>query len=239
MSSNQPLMDRIAEELANAEQSTQSALSAVLEAAILDVSASESSILIPGKGAEEELSFYLSTNPRLLEADIPSVPINDSIAGIALMTGQAIAVDEPRFSAIDTKTGVETRTYIATPIIAGGEIAGVLTLVNRVGTEEPFTQDEIAAAAKSADTCGFLLAHAKRLREQTKSTIDGLEQKIGSGGNSGLDHDDPLSHSAWSPDLAARRMEAASLLESVEDDDIELLIQLLQRLAHSDAPLSF
>lgn len=232
MSGNQDLMDRISTDLAAAESAVKRALLAVLETLARDVSALESSVLT--RHSDDELRFYLSTNSALLHADIKSVPLNDSIAGIAMLTGQALAVDEPKFSEIDEQTGTITKAYVATPIVAGSEVVGVLTLVNRVEGDEPFDQTEIQSATRSATLCGYLLSHAKRLQEQTRSTLEGLQGLLNAPVDGVPDCDDFMSlyPSTRSPD--AFRPEIITLINRLEENDMELVLQLLQRLADNE-----
>lgn len=235
--SNDKLVQIILNELQDAEASTRRALSAVLEEVKAAVSADESSILVPD--SQENLRFHLSTNARLLDDDIPFIPIDDSIAGIAMLTGQAIAVDEPKFGEIDAKTGTQTETYIATPIVVKDDIMGVLTLVNRVGTDEPFNQQDINEADRFADTCGYLLDHAIRLSEQTQKTVEGIKSQLGVATTSGdLDEGMPMFQNTQE-DPSERRADLTELLETIDDNDIELLIRLLNRLSSDEVSLNF
>jgi len=231
------LIQRIDDEFTNSLTSTQNALSAVLETAIQELSAKESSILIPKN--DDELIFYLSTNLRLLEADISSVPTNDSIAGIAMLSGQSISADEPKFNEIDLKTGTETKTYIATPILASNQIIGVMTLINRTNTEEPFGQAEMVKASEYAKICGHILSHNKNMHVQVQSTLNELKRQL-LGPSDTETHDNTFAiglDSSSTPEASRDRV--LDLLEGVEDNDLQLLSQLLVRLSNSDSSFDF
>ncbi len=113
------------------------------------VGAAESSILLPR--GEAALAFFASTNPALMRADAPAVPINASFSGLAYRTGQTIAFADaanqpPHFKAVDELVGAATREFAAVPFIDGAT-GGVLTLVNRAaGAAAPFTLVELRQA---------------------------------------------------------------------------------------------
>jgi GAF domain len=97
------------------------------------VGAAESSILLPKDDAE--LVFFASTNPALMRAETPHVPINSSFSGIAYRTGQLFAVADastqtPHFKAVDEHLRYATHEFAAIPL-AHRQVLGVLSLVNR------------------------------------------------------------------------------------------------------------
>jgi GAF domain-containing protein len=119
--------------------------------------AAEASLLLPR--GEDEMVFFASTNPALTGADVPSVPISRSFAGLAWRTGQTIAYADAaqqaaHFDSVDRHVRTRTREYAAIPCPAQGAdhavgIAGVLTLVNRPEPGEasrPFSPAELRHA---------------------------------------------------------------------------------------------
>jgi GAF domain len=133
------------------------ALLEVLEALCARIDAAESSILRPQGDAD--LVFFASTNPTLMAANVPKVPIGGSFAGIVCRTGQMIAVADAErqpghFAGIDTVVGRATREYAALPIVNDSALLGVLTVVNRRTSAEqgtrPFGIDELKVAQDAA-----------------------------------------------------------------------------------------
>lgn len=133
------------------------ALLGMLEALRARVDAAESSILRPQGDAD--LVFFASTNPTLMAANVPKIPIGGSFAGIVCRTGQMIAVADAErqpghFAGIDTVVGRATREYAALPIADGSALLGVLTVVNRASAAEqgtrPFSIDELKVAQEAA-----------------------------------------------------------------------------------------
>ncbi len=129
------------------------------------IGAAESSILRPM--SDEELSFFVSTNPELIGPAVPKVPIGGSFAGIVFCTGQMVAVADAgrqagHFEGIDTAVGRATREYAALPIANEMGLIGVLTVVNRVTAGEegtrPFTVDELRTAQQTASALAGPLA---------------------------------------------------------------------------------
>ena len=120
------------------------------------INAAESSILRPQ--GSSELVFFISTNPMLMVADVPKVPIGESFAGIVYRTGQMVAVADAErqpghFAGIDTVVGRATKEYAALPIADGSALLGVLTIVNRASAEQgtrPFSIDELRIAQEVA-----------------------------------------------------------------------------------------
>ena len=119
-----------------------------------EVGAAETSVLLPrGKG---ELWFFASSNPALLAAGAPAVPVNASFSGLAFRTGQTIAFadaagQEAHNKAVDEHLGMRTREFAAIPI-HGQAVVGVLTLVNRPpgAARRPFDVPELRRAAALA-----------------------------------------------------------------------------------------
>jgi GAF domain-containing protein len=152
--SSQPAVDFTGELMAAGRR----ALLRMLNALCARIDAAESSILRPQGDAD--LVFFASTNPTLVAAGVPKVPIGGSFAGIVCRTGQMVAVADAerqpgQFGGIDTVVGRATREYAALPIAAGTALLGVLTVVNRPAAAEqgtrPFSVDELRMAQQAAD----------------------------------------------------------------------------------------
>jgi hypothetical protein len=128
-----------------------------------EIGAAESSILLPRD--DTNLIFFASTNPVLMQATAPLVPISASFSGIAYRTGQTIAVADAasqtqHFKAVDELVASRTREIAAIPL-AEPRVLGVLTLVNRVPPDGgPFGLAELRSAealAREVAQCLVLL----------------------------------------------------------------------------------
>jgi GAF domain-containing protein len=131
-------------------------LALTLSALCAEVGAAESSILLPAD--DTHLMFFASSNPALMQPDVPLVPINASFSGIAFRTGQTFAVadaasDKQHYKAIDERVASRTREFAAIPC-AEHSVLGVLTLVNRAKRDgddaAPFSIAEIRQAESFA-----------------------------------------------------------------------------------------
>ncbi len=158
------------------------ALLGVLGALCARIDAAESSILRPQ--GDSDLVFVASTNPTLMAANVPKVPIGGSFAGIVFRTGQMVAVADAErqpghFVGIDTVVGRATREYAALPIADGTALFGVLTLVNRARAAEqgtrPFSVDELRMAQQAAsDLVGPMAILDGLDRGSARAPRDGL-----------------------------------------------------------------
>jgi signal transduction protein with GAF and PtsI domain len=117
-----------------------------------DVGAAESSILLPR--GEDGLFFFASSNPALMQPEVPIVPISTSFSGLAFRSGQTIAFADaatqaPHFKAVDELVGQQTHEFAAVPISDRATL-GIITLVNRsesqTGGSRPFDLTELRRA---------------------------------------------------------------------------------------------
>jgi hypothetical protein len=142
-----------------------------------DIGAAESSVLLPED--DRELVFFASTNPSLLQAGIPKVPINASFSGAAYRTGQTMAIADAarqahHFEAVDALVKTETHEFAAIPLAADA-VLGVLTLVNRSDSSSglrPFSLPELRRAEAAAREIALALAQFPALRGGGKNAED-------------------------------------------------------------------
>ncbi|MGI9385782.1 MAG: GAF domain-containing protein [Methyloligellaceae bacterium] len=230
------LISQVREQLDAGHAASKEALTSLLDSAVGQLSAAESSVLTPKD--TDELGFQGSTNAALTGENAPRVPIRASIAGYVFLTGQTIATDDAAASpdhnkSVDEQTGMTTKEYLAAPIVRGETIGGVLTFVNRSAAGKgAFSQDEIALAEKYADLCALVLDHIEKVRRQTDVTEKALrsgfdpDHATQSGfllGSSGLlsDEVDPLT----------LRAQIDTGLDELAENDLELVREIVNRLA--------
>jgi len=133
-----------------------------------------------------ELRFRTAAGDKSEQlADIP-VPIEGSIAGAVLMSGEPLVIRDARtdprhFGGVGQKTGVETRSLLAVPMQIKEHCIGVLEAMNKRDDRE-FSQDDVdtlmslaaqaAAAIENARLVGALRKAYERLGELDKLKSD-------------------------------------------------------------------
>jgi Nif-specific regulatory protein len=108
-------------------------------------------------------------------------PADRSIAGMVLETGRAKRVDDPGndprfYSAVDSSTGVATRSILAAPLVARGHAAGVIEAVNH--RSGPFTDDDLMLLESLAEVIAIALANAD-LFAAAKKAERALRRQVG------------------------------------------------------------
>lgn len=138
------------------------------------INCSEASVMVPDSSGTN-LQFLVSINSRPEVEEMlryVSVPCDRSLAGCVFNTGQMIAIANPDqfYQAVDQKTGLQTSIYMVTPMLAGDEVLGVLTFVNRPAGQppEPFNEVEIQWAQRLADLAAAGIKLYRRTRLQRR-----------------------------------------------------------------------
>lgn len=241
------LIPKLQDALAEGETAASSGLALVLASAVERLGAKESSVLTPG--ADDQLTFFASTNEGLSGDAAPIVPINRSIAGFVYLTGQTTAMDKaadnPKYySKVDSYLAdraeeeeegySKTKEYIAAPIVRGDSVLGVLTFVNRKDPEATrFSKEEIALASQYAELCGIFLDHISRVGRQAAATAKALESEFSADGQKTW-LASPLMSGQPERDQVTLRAEIGAALDHLSDDDLELVQSLVERLGGED-----
>jgi GAF domain-containing protein len=205
------------------------ALTRLLEAAIENLGANESSILLPVD--QDHLKFYVSSNPRILQEDIPLIPVRDSIAGVVFLTGQSMVQAEGHNPVVDKQLGYATKEYMALPIVHSDQVVGVLTFVNRPEGMGSFSKDEIDFADSVSEMCEPLIEHAEQVRRNIASTVAELRRRFsGSDVTSDGFFQGPDMAASESYGAGIRTMIAAKL-QALDEADLELVRDIIDRFA--------
>jgi signal transduction histidine kinase len=143
------------------------------------------SILLQDKRTGE-LRFQTAADDKSHQlANIP-VPIEGSIAGTVLMSGEPLIIGDARsdprhFGGVGEKTGMETRSLLAVPLQIKEHRIGVLEAINKCDDQEFSRQDvdtlvtlaaQAAAAIENARLVGALQRAYERLGELDKLKSD-------------------------------------------------------------------
>ena len=239
------LYEDLVKEIGAVELASRQVLGTLLEAGVAALSAQDSSILTPD--TSETLTFFHSTNPKIMELDLPPVPISDSISGFVYLTAQTMTFDQvakaPKFyDEIDKQLGYATKEYLATPIVDGEAVLGVLTFVNRTGDQGSFSQDEIRLADECASACGLLIDYIMTVRQNAQSTNERLRTHFGQGARPAAAPQDalPPPGDAGGQHIQNARLEIVNALNQMQGQDVELIRDLVNRLLLSkDSGLVF
>lgn len=183
---NARLYDRIqrrAEELAllneigHALSSTvdlESALTLIMERVNVMLKVEVGSLLLVDEEAEE-LVFQIALGERAEHVKPLRPRMGQGIAGRVAQTGQPLLIpdarqDASRHKAIDVSTGLVTRSVLCVPMIARGEIIGVIEVINKL--EGTFTEHDQSLLASIAGYAAVAIDNARLFRESRLSSSD-------------------------------------------------------------------
>ncbi len=225
------LMEQLKLALAATRASVDHPLALVVNAFNTAIRGQSAAILVPA--GNEALRFAAATNDALLAANVPNIPLGSSVAGLAFLSGQTIALDDastaPNFyAAVDQTSGLTTKEYLAAPIFHRSQRLGVLTVVNRQPEVTPtaFSASELAVAERYAELAAILIRHRDAFERHVSAATDALSADASAvyspfTGASLGSSDDPF-------ELRAQIMEA---LETTQEGDLVLIRDLAERLA--------
>ncbi|HEY4306447.1 MAG TPA: ATP-binding protein [Gemmatimonadaceae bacterium] len=124
---------------------------------------------------EDQLIVVAGIGPgeRLVGAP---VPMNDSLAGLAVRERRANIVNDSSHPGAYTPTRIAANIErtINAPLLAVTGAIGVLTVINR---ETPFTQDDAAVLQRLADQVAAAISNA-RLYEEARATAERYRQAV-------------------------------------------------------------
>jgi len=94
------------------------------------------------------------------------IPIGEGVVGFVARTGEPLVVEDvrtdPRFSArFDRDTGFKTRSLLCAPLVARGEVLGVIELIRRPG-EPSFTERDLRLLRVVADYAAIAIVNARQ-----------------------------------------------------------------------------
>jgi hypothetical protein len=133
-------LERVVIESGNiaATDSVEAAYELGLDILLAAVPAESASVLI-GRG--DTLRFVAARGPRSAAVVGTEMPIDQGIAGLVMSKKKGLMVreasrSEAHYQSVDRAVEYHTRTVLAVPMIAGGEVLGVLELLNPFGSGE-------------------------------------------------------------------------------------------------------
>jgi len=98
------------------------------------------------------------------------IGFDQGVAGYVVATGEPVIVadasDYTHFSSVvDERTGFETRNLLCVPLIAGGQVIGVIELINSIN--KPFSEDDKQALKTVAAATAMALENTRLYQETT------------------------------------------------------------------------
>jgi putative nucleotidyltransferase with HDIG domain len=146
--------------------------------------AEASSILLKDK-ASGDLLFDVATGEAAERVRTIRVPRGQGIAGHVAETGESLLVpdtsqDTRFFKDADKSSGFVTRNIIAVPLVARGEIIGVVEVLNRMGGGT-FTQKDLSLLQALAHQSAVAIQNAQLFQDVQESflaTVKALAQAV-------------------------------------------------------------
>jgi phosphoserine phosphatase RsbU/P len=232
----QDLLDKLQAALGLGLTESRKALRLLLEFANRDLKGQEASVLTPSD--DDSLRFFESTNETFLAEDFPAVPIGASIAGFVFLSGQSMGLDDAQqstrfYADIDERSGFHTKEYLATPVVLGENVLGVLTVANRSETlDNPmFSGKELRLADMYAHLCALVLDHDNHIRRQTAATTRALRQTLSINGAGGLSKTGQSFGSGSHSRAAELKAQVKDSMDVLAERDLELIRDLTEHLA--------
>ena len=211
-------------EALNAEGREEETLRYAIEAAITLVHAEAGSLLLTDEETKD-LFFRMAVGPKADQLKEIRLKLGQGIAGLVAQSGKPLLVNDaqrdPRVAhEVDLRTGFVTRTLIAAPIVAHGDILGVLEAVNKTGGR-PFSKWDVDEFVCLSHQVALALEKARLLREHSEKI--GRLQKLQE--VSGV-----LNSSLNPADIRKQAIEAATVVMNAETGSLLLLDEAAQEL---------
>ncbi|MDJ0623455.1 MAG: GAF domain-containing protein [Desulfocapsaceae bacterium] len=98
------------------------------------------------------------------------IGFDQGVAGYVVATGEPVIVADARdythfSSVVDERTGFETRNLLCVPLIAGGQVVGVIELINSIN--KPFSEDDKQVLKTVAAATAMALENTRLYQEST------------------------------------------------------------------------
>jgi GAF domain-containing protein len=201
----------------------QELLKSIVEAAARIFGAAAASIALVDE-AHQELVFRVAYGAG--QEDLPGmrIPLDQGIAGYVAMTGQPIAVSnvqhDPRFNQSFAKsTCYVPRSILATPLISGERVTGVMEVLDKISAPA-FGLQDMELLSIFAKQAAIAIQQSQQFNQIDVALIDGM--KAIAGGES--------SELRASLDQAGQDL----VKETLEGSDLRELAQLIYEFSQGD-----
>lgn len=160
-------------------QSNDLLLKSIVEAAARIFNAAAASILLVNE-QEKILEFKVAHGASNRELVGMKFPMDKGIAGYVVMTGQPLSISnvrqDPRFNQDFAKsTGYVPNSILATPLLAGDRVIGVMEVLDKVNASAFGIQD-MELLAMFANQAAIAIEQSIQLGSINRSIVEGLKR---------------------------------------------------------------
>lgn len=132
--------------------------------AAIDLTGSETASILEYDPAGQALRFAALPRQHRKRLEGMFVPLRGSIAGLALLERQPVAVNDvaqskEHFKGADELSGYETRSVLAVPLLAGEQALGILEVVNKRGDGNHYTGDDVIVLESLASQTALAMSN--------------------------------------------------------------------------------
>jgi transcriptional regulator with GAF, ATPase, and Fis domain len=163
-------------------ESSQELLQSIVEAAAKIFGAAAASIALVDEKAQE-LVFKVATGAGNESVVGMRIPIDKGIAGYVAMTGQPIATSnvqtDTRFNqSFAQSTGYVPRSILATPLLSGDRVIGVMEVLDKIASPS-FGLQDMELMGLFARQAAIAIHQAEQFSQIDRALINGLRQMAG------------------------------------------------------------
>ena len=167
--------------LATLPRSNDALLRSIVEAAASIFQAAAASIMLVDE-AEGVLVFRVSTGIANQDLAGMRIPLDQGIAGYVAMTGQPIAISDveqdARFNrGFAQSTGYVPRSILATPLVSGERILGVMEVLDKLDAPA-FGMQDMELLAMFARQAALAIEMSQQLEHLGDALISGLKELV-------------------------------------------------------------
>ncbi len=159
--------------------SSDALLSSIVEAAARIFGAAAASILLVNE-AEAKLEFKVSYGAGSRDLIGVRIPINQGIAGYVAMSGQPISISDvaqdTRFNRDFAKsTGYVPRSILATPLLAGERVIGVMEVLDKI-SEPSFGMKDMELLGLFARQAALAIDQSQKIENISEALVASLKR---------------------------------------------------------------
>jgi GAF domain-containing protein len=159
--------------------SAEALLRSIVEAAAKIFGASAASILLVNE-AEGVLEFKVAYGASNRDLTGTRIPLDQGIAGYVAMTGQPIAVSDVQQDArfnrdFAQSTGYVPRSILATPLIAGERVLGVMEVLDKIDAPS-FGMQDMELLGMFAHQAALAIDQAQSIEHLGDALVEGLKR---------------------------------------------------------------
>lgn len=162
-------------------QSNDVLLKSIVETAARIFGAAAASILLVNE-QEQLLEFKVATGTANRDLVGMKFPLNQGIAGYVVMTGQPLAISNVRQDArfnqdFAKSTGYVPSSILATPLLAGERVIGVMEVLDKISATS-FGMQDMELLAMFANQAAIAIDQSQRMENINDALVLGLKRLV-------------------------------------------------------------